>query len=203
MKDLIAIIRLEKNTLIRGFKITFTIVFLLTFFPPILKNGFSFDVISNRVLESLMYSTGFSIFLNVFVVLINYNNLLDRKKLFKKSAFKHLQFQIELIGVGSIINELETILVCEVESYFYKIRLVQTENEYKIIEIIPVIYVKNTPIIEAELINRLGFNTSIYLNKELPFSKYDLDKPAFILRKLQQMSADFKRLDISPMTPNN
>ena len=139
MKDLLAIIITERQTLFRGLTISFLLILPFTFLPTIISSGWTIQPIIERIPDSTLYSFGFSFIVVVASVFQNYNNLVDRKKLFDRPAFKKLDFYGRLDGVGSIVSELETFLLGKVDNYYFRLNIIDPDLKKFKVEIIPLI----------------------------------------------------------------
>ncbi|MEI6948203.1 hypothetical protein V9K67_13485 [Paraflavisolibacter sp. H34] len=198
MKDLLAIIIAERRTLLRGHLVSFILVFPFTFLP-ILADGLTWTNILHRFPFSVLYAFGFSLFAVVAAVVQNYNNLVKRKKLFDKPAFKKLDFYGRLDGVGSIVRELETFLLGKLGKYYFRINLVDPEQKTVKIEIIPFIDLEKNKELKAKLKKELGFQRNLYYGQTISASEADLQNENFLLDKLLILEAVLNKWNVTPL----
>lgn len=199
MKDLVLIIKNERRSLLRGLVICFFAVFPFTFLPPILRKGFGLTIIIERFNESILYAAGFALLVVAAAVIHNYNSLVEKKWLFDKPAFKSLDFHGRLDGIGSITRELETLLLGEIDGYFFRLGLLDTESDKPKLEIIPLIDLKNKDAEIKKLKKDHGFRRHYFFGKILLLKKVDLDDPDSIRNLLQNYATILKELGFEPM----
>lgn len=139
MRDVITIIIVERQILLRGLLLSFFLVFPFTFLPTIISKGWTLNPIIQRIQDSIVYAFGFSLIVVVVSVLHNYNKLVDRKRIFDKPTFKKLDFYGGVDGLGSIVNELETFLFGKINKYYYRLAIIDPDVKNFKVEIIPLI----------------------------------------------------------------
>ncbi|MDX5443834.1 MAG: hypothetical protein LPJ89_08650 [Hymenobacteraceae bacterium] len=188
MNDLITIVLFEKRTLIRGFFITFLLVFPFTFLPTLFTYGFSAKTILVRFPDSTLYTFCFSLLIVVAAVIQNYNSLVDRKKLFDKPAFKKLDFYGRLDGIGSVVSELETFLLGKVGNYYFRLKIVDPDlKDFKVV-VVPLLDLEGDDLLKKKLIKEYGFKEDLVLGIPYKLSESDLDDEEFLLHKLLKLN---------------
>lgn len=111
MRNIINIINIERQSLLKGLAISFLLTLPFTFLPTIIKHRLSIRTIAERFNDSILYSFGFSLIVVIAAIIHNYNGLVDRKWYFDKHAFKDLEFYGRIDGVNSVVHDLETVLL--------------------------------------------------------------------------------------------
>lgn len=200
MNDLVKIIIFERNTLLKGWLISTLLVLPFTFLPTVLEHGFSLEVIKFRMSDSILYSLGFSLIVVITAVIQNYNNLVDRKRLFDRPTLKKLDFYGRVGGVGSIISELETFLLGKIGNYYFRIHLIQPELNTNKIEIVPLIDLKNRTELKKKLEEEFSFNENRDLVKQLKLSEEQLNDKDYLKNILLELGLFLNELNIKPLT---
>ena len=198
MNDLIKIIVFERNSLLKGWVISTLLVLPFTFLPTLIKYDVSFEAIKFRLPNSILYSLGFALVVVVAAVIHNYNNLVDRKRLFDKPTFKELDFYGRLDGIGSIVRELETFLLGIIGDYYFRINLIEPELGANKIEIIPLIETNG----DKELLKILkdkGFRRNWFFGKEMELSEKQLNNKNYLKEILKELELDLKNLNAKPL----
>lgn len=175
MRDLLTIIIAERQTLLRGLTISFFLIFPLTFFPIIISNGWTLQPIIQRIPESTLYAFGFSLIVVMASVIHNYNNLVDRKRIFDKPALKKLDFYGRLDGIGSIVSELETFLLGKIDKYYYRLNIIDPDLKKFKIEIIPLIDFTNNEELKEKLTKDYDFREDLFIGQLLNLTEQDLE----------------------------
>lgn len=202
MKDLVTIIVLERQTLLRGLTISFLLVLPFTFLPVIVENGLILHVLAQRIPESILYSFGFAVLAVMSSLLHNYNGLLNRKKIFDRPAFKELDFYGRLSGLGSVYSELETFLLGRVDTYYFRLNLINPHLEQFEVEIIPLIDLKHDEGSKEALIKNHGFSKGIALSLQLKISLVELEDKNIMMDKLKYIEKLLIRLGVKPLEVN-
>lgn len=184
MKDLLNIIILERRTLLRGLTISFLLVFPFTFLPTIISNGWTLQPIIQRIPNSTIYALGFSFIVVLASVLHNYNNLVDRKKLFERPAFKKLDFYGRLDGLGSVVSEIETFLLGKVDKYYYRLNIIDPDLMKFKVEIIPFIDLTDNEELKERLISEYNFRDGVLFGQLINLSENDLENENLFREKL-------------------
>ncbi|QEE48526.1 hypothetical protein FUA48_02740 [Flavobacterium alkalisoli] len=184
MKDLLNIIIAERQTLLRGLTISFLLIFPFTFLPTIINNGWALQPIIQRVPYSSLYAFGFSLIVVIASVLHNYNNLVDRKRIFDKPAFKKLDFYGRLCGMGSIVNELETFLLGKVDKYYYRLNIIDPDLKKFKVEIIPLIDFTKNENLKVILKKEYNFREDLLVGQLINLTEQDLENENLLLDRL-------------------
>ena len=198
MKDLLFIINAERKTLLRGLLFCFLMILPFTFLPTLFSYGWNKASIIHRMPDSVLYSLLMAAGIVIAAVIYNYNNLVERKALFHRPAFTILDFYGRLDGIGSITRELETFLLGKVGNYYFRLNLLDVDQENKSIEIVPLIDLKYFKEIKKYLVKELGFQQNFFFGLTIPFKEADLDSEHFIRVKLEQLASRFQELEIPP-----
>ena len=199
MNDLIKIVVYERNSLLKGWVISTLLVLPFTFLPTVIKYGLSIEAIRFRLSDSILYSLGFSLIVVVAAVIHNYNNLVDRKRLFDKQTFKELDFYGRLDGVGSIVRELETFLLGKIGNYYFRINLIEPELNTNKIEIVPLIETKSNKELEKKLKDEFGFRNHWFFGKEIKLLDEQINDKSFLKNVLNQLALDLKNMGAKPL----
>jgi hypothetical protein len=184
MKDLLAIIITERQTLFRGLTISFLLILPFTFLPTIISNGWTIQPIIERIPDSTLYSFGFSFIVVVASVIQNYNNLVDRKKLFDRPAFKKLDFYGRLDGLGSIVSELETFLLGKVDNYYFRLNIIDPDLKKFKVEIIPLIDFTDNEELKEKLKKEYNFREDMLVGQIINLTENDLENENLLWDKL-------------------
>ncbi|WP_417352463.1 hypothetical protein [Flavobacterium alkalisoli] len=184
MKDLLNIIIAERQTLLRGLTISFLLIFPFTFLPTIINNGWALQPIIQRAPYSSLYAFGFSLIVVIASVLHNYNNLVDRKRIFDKPAFKKLDFYGRLCGMGSIVNELETFLLGKVDKYYYRLNIIDPDLKKFKVEIIPLIDFTKNENLKVILKKEYNFREDLLVGQLINLTEQDLENENLLLDRL-------------------
>lgn len=129
-----------------------------------------------------------------------YNNLIAKEKIFKKPAFKALEFQSRVNGLGSLSYELQTLLMGKLENYYFALSLpeVEPDSEQYIVEFIPIIETEGYQELVNDLIVNHGFPENHYLSVFVPFSKEELNNPSAIENVILGLDNTLKQLNAKP-----
>jgi hypothetical protein len=184
MRDLLNIIIAERQTLLRGLTISFLLVFPFTFLPTIISNGWTLQPIIQRIPDSTLYAFGFSFIVVVASVLHNYNNLVDRKRIFDKPAFKELDFYGRLDGLGSIVSELETFLLGKIDKYYYRLNIIDPDRKKFKVEIIPLIDFTDNEELKEILKKNHNFREDLLVGQLINLTEQDLENENLLRDKL-------------------
>lgn len=184
MKDLLAIIITERQTLFRGLTISFLLILPFTFLPTIISSGWTIQPIIERIPDSTLYSFGFSFIVVVASVFQNYNNLVDRKKLFDRPAFKKLDFYGRLDGVGSIVSELETFFLGKVDNYYFRLNIIDPDLKKFKVEIIPLIDFTENEELKEKLKKEYNFREDLLVGQIINLTENDLENENLLWDKL-------------------
>lgn len=198
MKDLIFIVNAERRTLLRGLLFAFLVILPFTFLPTLINNGWTTAPLVDRIPDSIKYALGFAAAVVVAAVIYNYNNLVERKALWNRPAFTSLDFYGRLDGVGSITRELETFLLGKIGKYYFRLNLIDVDQDNKSLEIVPLIDLKELKSIKKYLAKEMGFSQNFFFGLIIPFTDAELDNENFIRVKLEQLSTRFEELEIVP-----
>ena len=201
MRDLLTIIIAERKSLLKGLTISFLFILPFTFLPTLIKNGISFSAFFGRLNDSILYSFGFALIVVIAAVIHNYNGLVDRKWYFDRPAFKDLDFYGRIGGVGSVVHDLETVLLGKIENYFFRLNLVDTDKKQPILEIIPLIDLTDKDQEIEKLKSEDKFQTDFFFGKRIKLNEIDLESSnglREILKVLAMRLKDlkFKSLDV-------
>lgn len=192
MRDLLTIIIAERKTLVKGFTISFLLILPFTFLPVIINNGFTIPTILGRLNLSILYSLGFALIIIIASLINNYNGLFDRQWYFNQPAFKSLNFYGRLDGVGSIVNELESILLGKIGTYFFRLNLIDTDKRRPVLEIVPLIKLEDKAN-EIEILKlEYKFRADLFFGMIINLKDIDLENPTEIQMVLSDLS---KRLE--------
>lgn len=184
MKDLLTIIEVEWRTLLRGLTISFLIIFPFTFLPTLISNGWTIQTILLRIPDSAIYSFGFALVVVIAAIIHNYNNLIDRKRIFDKPAFKKLDFYGRIDGQDSIVRELETFLLGKIDKYYYRLNIVDPDLVKFKIEIIPFIDFKDNQELKDKLKREHNFKENLFVGQIVSLSEEDLENENLLWNKL-------------------
>jgi hypothetical protein len=194
MRDFLTIIIAERRTLFRGLTISFLLVLPFTFLP-ILKNGFIWETIIQRLPLSVSYAFGFSFIVVIAAVIHNYNNLVDRKMLFDKPAFTKLDFYGMMDGIGSIVSELETFLLGKVGQYYFRLNIIDPDQKTIKVEMVPLIDLEGNKELKTKLKKEYGFRQDLFFGLMTEATHRDLQNENFLLDKLLKLEATLKGLE--------
>ncbi|WP_339792025.1 hypothetical protein [uncultured Imperialibacter sp.] len=201
MRDIITIIVAERNALLKGLTISFLLTLPFTFLPAIIRSGFSISTIFERLNDSILYSLGFALIVVIAAVIQNYSGLADRKWYFDRPAFKDLDFYGRIDGVGSVVHDLETVLLGKIDSYFFRLNLIDTDKKKPILEIVPLIDLTD----KEEEIEKLRlddkFEADLFFGKRIKLKEIDLEVQNSIREILKHLAArlqdlNFEGLDV-------
>ena len=199
MNDFIKIIVYERKTLLKGWVISTLLVLPFTFLPTLIEHGFSKEAIKYRISDSILYSLGFSLIVVIAAIIHNYNNLVDRKNIFDKPAFKELEFYGRLDGVGSITSELETFLLGKIGEYYFRLNLIEPESGSTTIEIVPLIKINKDDEIIKELKTKFGFKQHWFFGKKMKLSEEQLNDKFSIKEVLKNIEENLRNLNVKPL----
>ena len=194
MRDLLTIIITERKSLLKGLTISFLLILPFTFLPTIIKSGISFSAILGRLNDSIIYSFGFALIVVIAAIIHNYNGLVDRKWYFDRPAFKDLEFYGRIDGVGSVVYDLETVLIGKIETYFYRLNLIETDNKNPILEIVPLIDLTDKEQEIEKLKTDDKFQTDFFFGKRIKLNEIDLEAPNSIREILKDLATRLKNL---------
>jgi len=155
--------------------------------PTIIHYGWTLQPIIQRIPNSAIYAFGFSLLVVVVSVLHNYNNLVDRKRIFDKPAFKKLDFYGRLDGIGSVVSELETFLLGRIENYFFRLNIIEPDLQKFKIEIIPLVDYTDNEELQKFLVKEHKFRKNLVLGKEIKVTEEELENEFLLLDKLKQL----------------
>ena len=189
MRDLLIIIIAERQALLRGLTISFLLVFPFTFLPTIISNGWTLQPIIQRIPDSTFYAFGFSFIVVLASLLHNYNNLVDRKRVFDKPAFKRLDFYGRLDGLGSTVSELETFLLGKVDKYYYRLNIIDPDLKKFKVEIIPLIDFTDKDELKEILKKEYNFREDLLVGQLLNVTDQDLEDENLLRDKLLNLDS--------------
>lgn len=175
MRDLLTIIITERQTLLRRLTISFLLVFPFTFLPTVISNGWTLQSIIQRIPDSTLYAFGFSFLVVVASVMHNYNNLVERKRIFDRPAFENLHFYGRLDGLGSIVSELETFLLGKIDKYYYRLNIIDPDLKKFKIEIIPLIDYTDNEELKEKLKKEHNFREDLLVGQLVNLTEQDLE----------------------------
>jgi hypothetical protein len=198
MRDIVSIIVAERRTLFRGFVVSFLFILPFTFLP-LLGGGFTWMRISERFPLSVVYTLGFSFLVVLFAVIQNYQNLVERKRLFDKPAFKKLQFYGRLDGLGSIVHELETFLLGKVGNYYFRLNIIDPGGKTIQVEIVPFMDIEGNKELEKKLKKGVGFRQNRFFGLSVKATESDLDDEDFLLDKLVELERALTKLGVKAL----
>ena len=189
MKDLLYLISYEKKTLIRGFLTPFVIILPFTFLPVLIRKGFDFQAIRNFSSSAILFTICFSLFVVFVAVMQNYYTLRLRKRIFDKPAFRKLEFYGRFLGLGSIVDDLESVLIGKWDHYFYRLRIVDPEKDKLSVEITPLLEFDENEDLKSILIkDYLYFETANNLVSQfLTCSNDELENENLMLERIAEM----------------
>lgn len=187
MKDLLNIIITERQTLLRGMTISFLLVFPFTFLPTLVSHGWTIQPIVQRIPDSTLYAFGFSFLVVIVSVIHNYNNLVDRKRIFDRPAFKKLDFYGRLDGLGSIVSELETFLLGRIDKYYYRLNIIDPDLKKFEVEIIPLIDFTDNEELKEKLKNEHNFREDLLVGQLLSLTEQDLENENLLWDRLLKL----------------
>lgn len=194
MRDLLTIIIAERKSLLKGLTISFVLILPFTFLPVIIKSGISFSTILGRLNDSILYSFGFALIVVIAAVIHNYNGLVDRKWYFDRPAFKDLDFYGRIDGVGSVVYDLETVLLGKIEDYFFRLNLIDNDKKKPILEIVPLIDLTEKEQEIEKLKSEDKFQTDLFFGKRIELNDIDLEAPNGIRDILKYLATKLKDL---------
>lgn len=134
--------------------------------------------------DSTIYSFGFALLVVIAAIIHNYNNLVDRKRIFDKPAFKKLNFYGRIDGQDSIVKELETFLLGKIDKYYYRLNIVGPDLVKFKIEIIPFIDFKDNQELKDKLKREHNFKENQFVGQLVSLSEEDLENEDFLWDKL-------------------
>lgn len=184
MKDLLNIIIAERKTLLRGLTISFLLIFPFTFLPTVIKNGWTLQPITQRIPDSTLYAFGFSFLVVVSSVIQNYNNLIDRKRIFDRPAFKKLNFYGRIDGLRSIVNDLETFLLGKIGRYYYRLNIIDPDLKNFKVEIIPLIDFTDNEELKEKLKKEYNFREDLLVGQLINLTETDLENENLLWDRL-------------------
>jgi hypothetical protein len=199
MRDLLTIIIAERKSLLKGLTISFLLILPFTFLPTLIKSGVSFSAIIGRLNESILYSFGFALIVVIAAVIHNYNGLVDRKWYFDRPAFKNLDFYGRIDGVGSVVHDLETVLLGKIDNYFFRLNLVDTDKKKPILEIVPLIDLTDKEQGIEKLKSEDKFQTEFFFGKRIKLNEIDLEAPNVIREILKDLAMRLKELNFESL----
>lgn len=207
MKDVnsfLTLVRYEKNTLLKGWVLSFLLIFPFSFMPVLVKGDWRMQVFIDALPSTLLFAGLFSLFIVSVAVVKNFVSLKKTKGIFTKPAFKNLGFHDRFLGVGSIVKDLEVVLVGKYKTYFFLVRIIQLEKEKLTVEIIPMIELAETPEKQEKLIKEHHFFYSSYPMVS-QFFKHDvseLDKEDLLVERIISIEQILRDQAIDPIDIN-
>jgi hypothetical protein len=203
MKDFLYLIVYEKRTILRGFLTSFVIILPFSFAPILISKGFDVDAIQNFAPSAIVFTICFSLFVVFVAVMQNYYTLRLRKRIFDKPAFRKLEFYGRFLGLGSIVDDLESVLIGKWDHYFYRLRIVDPEKDKLTVEITPLLEDLKSILIKDylyfETANNLVSQFLTCNNDELENENLLLERIAEMDSLLHQMKAvafDVNEIDL-------
>lgn len=184
MRDILTIFIVERQALLRGLIVSFLLVLPFTFLPTIINNGWVLLPIIERIPNSLFYAVGFSLVVVFVSVFQNYNNLVNRKRIFDKPAFKKLDFYGRVDGTNSITKELETFLLGRIDKYYYRLNIVDPNAKNFKIEIIPLINFSSHEELKERLKKEHNFKGDSIIGQIMLLSEQDLEDRSVLWNRL-------------------
>ena len=200
MINVLNILSYEGKTLLKGWFFAFIVVFPFTFIPTVIKHGFTLEALKARLPDATLYALGFAFIVVLASLIQNYNNLIAKEKIFKKPAFKALEFQSRVNGLGSLSYELQTLLMGKLENYYFALSLpeVEPDSDQYTVEFIPIIETEGYQELVNDLIVNHGFTENHYLSVFVPFSKEELNNPSAIENVILGLDNTLKQLNAKP-----
>lgn len=197
--DVWRLIVMDWPSLIKGYALGVVIVFPLTFVPTLIKHGFK----GYQFLVQAPYSFAFSSFIaviSVFAALLhNYNKLVDQQRVFKTPAFEALPFEGMVSGLNSVIEDISTFVIGEIDGYFYRIELISFIKAPYVITVVPLIAVDNHPEVVKILIHQEKFILERYLYQSLKLTHEQLNNTNYLISHLKHLSKRLSALDVAPL----
>lgn len=194
MKDLLIIIDIEKQTILRGLTISFILVFPFTFLPTIINYGWTLQPILQRIPDSTLYAFGISLFVVIAAILQNYNSLVDRKRIFDRPAFKKLDFYGRLDGLGSMVRELETFLLGKIDKYYFRINIIDPGLKKFKVEIIPLVDFTDNEELKEILKKEYNFRGDLFVGQLICLTEQELENENFLLDRLLDLDKTLAEL---------
>lgn len=136
----------------------------------------------------------FALIVVIAAVIHNYNGLVERKWYFDRPAFKDLDFYGRLDGVGSVVYDLETVLLGKIGNYFFRLNLIDTDKKKPILEIVPLIDLTDKEQEIEKLKTDDKFQTDFFFGKRIKLNEIDLDAPNGIRKILNDLAKRLKDL---------
>ncbi len=200
MRDLLIIIIAERQTLLRGLIISFLLVFPFTFLPIIISKGWTLQPIIQRIPDSTLYTFSFSLIVVVASLLHNYNNLVHRKRIFDKPAFKKLDFYGRIDGLGSVVSELETFILGKIDKYYYRLNIIDPDLKKFKVEIIPLIDFSDNEELKEMLKKEHNFKEDLFVGQIISLTEQDLENENLLwdrLLNLDKILTEFGAVELN------
>ena len=203
MINILNILSYEGKTLLKGWFFAFLVVFPFTFIPTLIKHGFALEALKARLPDAALYALGFAVIVVLAALIQNYNTLIAKEKIFKKPAFKALEFQDRVNGLGSLSYELQTLLMGKLENYYFALSIPNPEAEQHTVEFIPLIEIEGNKGLVENLIVNHGFSENQYLSVLVPFSAEELNDKQAIENVILGLDNTLTELNAQPKQINN
>lgn len=201
--NVLNILSYEGKTLLKGCFFAFLVVFPFTFIPSLIKHGFALDALKARLPDAALYALGFAIIVVLASLIQNYNTLIAKEKIFKKPAFKALEFQGRVNGLGSLSYELQTLLLGKLENYYFALSIPNPEEKQHTVEFIPLIETdRNKELVENLIVNH-GFSKNQYLSVLIPFSEEEFNDKEAIENVILGLDNTLTLLNTKPKSIKN
>jgi hypothetical protein len=200
LRDLLIIIIAERQTLLRGLIISFLLVFPFTFLPIIISKGWTLQPIIQRIPDSTLYTFSFSLIVVVASLLHNYNNLVHRKRIFDKPAFKKLDFYGRIDGLGSVVSELETFILGKIDKYYYRLNIIDPDLKKFKVEIIPLIDFSDNEELKEMLKKEHNFKEDLFVGQIISLTEQDLENENLLwdrLLNLDKILTEFGAVELN------
>lgn len=199
MRNIINIINIERQSLLKGLAISFLLTLPFAFLPTIIKHGLSIRTIAERFNDSILYSFGFSLIVVIAAIIHNYNGLVDRKWYFDKPAFKDLEFYGRIDGVNSVVHDLETVLLGKIDNYFFRLNLVGIDRANPYLEIVPLIDLTEKEKEIDELKLEYNFQKNFFFGMRIKLSEIDLADSKAVRIILIKLAKKFNELNFESL----
>ncbi len=199
MNGFLLLLKLERRTILYGLAVCFLLIFPFTFLPTLVQFGFDIEAIRARWWTSTCYALGCSAIVVILVTVYNYDNLVIKKWYFDQPAFKALDFSGGIGSFENILEELETVLIGQIECYYFRISLLNVEKSDPAIKIIPLIAISDKEKEIEALIQQNGFEVDTYLLRRIQLDTVNLRDTEAIKHMLKQLAARLKELQFQPL----
>lgn len=199
MNDLLSIITNEKKSLLRGFLVVFILVLPFTFLPALFRQRAPFETFSQQIPEKALVAALVAVGIIILLLLNNYEKLLKKKRLYDFPAFTSLHFNGAVEGYNAIVKEISTYLFGKVGDYFFRVNILNPNQDHVQIELSPLIHIGQNQELLDRLMQELHLKENLYLSRVISLPEEQLQQSDVIKNELLKLSDELSRLGVTPL----